>query len=481
MAQQGKAPAPRAVRQRILRIGIIQGGRIIEERLVRHLRNVSLGQGPRNSFTISSENLPRSYTVFRVSPDGRYTLNFAEGMDGRVSLGGSVRTLTQAREAGMARRAGDWWHLPLDPSARGKLVIGEVTLLFQFVQAPPHVPRARLPATIQGSIGSRMDPTFSAVLAGCLVLAVAFFVTAQVVPKPTGGARSKRFNKVVQAEMQRQAQKPPEPPRDRRDAADVSADGDTGDSATKDPGPRPRPGPKKADSTPKGPIKKDSQAYKDALGELTAASVRDDRMTSVAIAGQCTDPAGCKNVIHGPDALERGHATGSLDQAALLAEKSGGTGSGSGPGSGTGRRKGPVGPTGVHKAGTSVGTDSGGPGGMPPAMIKQIKGKVDVFVPPPMLPPGGAGDALRARIRARVLGLRSCYDQALISNPKLSGTVRIGFVVLPNGRVSNVTVTSGMGGAVVSCIQGRVTSWQLVQVPHQVFIQPFSVRFTPGG
>ena len=39
-------------------------------------KDISIGQGPRNSFVISSENLPRSYKVFHES-GGRYTLNFA--------------------------------------------------------------------------------------------------------------------------------------------------------------------------------------------------------------------------------------------------------------------------------------------------------------------------------------------------------------------------------------------------------------------
>ena len=54
-------------------------------------------------------------------------------------------TLDKAREMGAAKKAGDWWHLPMDSQARGKLVIGDVTLLFQFVQAPPVVPRGTGP------------------------------------------------------------------------------------------------------------------------------------------------------------------------------------------------------------------------------------------------------------------------------------------------------------------------------------------------
>src|SRR5690349_8344086 len=74
---------------KILRIGIIQGARIVEERLVRKRQNVSIGQSTKNMFVIPTEALPKSFTLFEVTGQN-YALNFTEGTDGRVSLGDQV-------------------------------------------------------------------------------------------------------------------------------------------------------------------------------------------------------------------------------------------------------------------------------------------------------------------------------------------------------------------------------------------------------
>src|SRR3954463_15398293 len=94
-AQVGSAPKPK-----ILRIGIIQGGRIVEERLVRKRENVTVGQSAKNMFVVPASNaLPRSFTIFELTPAG-YALNFTEGMDGRIAFDQNVApvTLQQIRQ-----------------------------------------------------------------------------------------------------------------------------------------------------------------------------------------------------------------------------------------------------------------------------------------------------------------------------------------------------------------------------------------------
>ena len=45
-------------RRRILRIGVLLGGKIIEERLVREHTSVSIGQSAKNTFSVAIEALP---------------------------------------------------------------------------------------------------------------------------------------------------------------------------------------------------------------------------------------------------------------------------------------------------------------------------------------------------------------------------------------------------------------------------------------
>src|SRR4051794_16694685 len=126
---------------KILRIGIIQNGKIVEERLVRKRDNVTVGQSTKDTFVVPASNaLPRTFVLFEVTPAG-YALNFTDAMDGRVSLGDQVVALPQLRTAGKAQKKGDLWHLMLSDRSRGKVVIGDVTMLFQFVTPPPVQPR----------------------------------------------------------------------------------------------------------------------------------------------------------------------------------------------------------------------------------------------------------------------------------------------------------------------------------------------------
>lgn len=451
---------------------------------MREHRDITIGQGPRNSFVISSANLPRTYKVFHEDHD-KYTLNFAAGMDGRVTIGGHVRTLAQAREMGAAKKSGDWWHLPMDGQARGKLVIGEVTLLFQFVQAPPVVPRARLPATIQGSIGSRMDPAFTMVLAGCVALAAGLWITFQVIPKPKNVTRSSRLRQLIKNETKRTHKKPDKPKKAKitKTDADEGKEGDKAGNVVKAPV-RKASGAGKGKKA-KGPLKKGSKAYKETLRELTDIDVAsgDDKMKSVAIAGKCRTAAECARAISGRDHLGKGGGFGDLDDRAKSSSGSGGHGvGGGGPRSGSGGRRGLAGRRG--KGGLGVKGTGTGKGStvmaMKPKKVVMIRGKLSSFVPPPKVG-GSAGSRVRAKIRARVYGLRRCYNRALINNPRLSGTVKISFMIMPNGRVSNVGVVSGMGGSIVSCVKGKVRRWHLGKVPNQVFYGPFVVRFTPGS
>ena len=62
---------------KILRIGIIQGGRIVEERLVRRRENITIGQSAKNMFVVPSDVLPRHWLLFEVAGD-RYVAHFSE-------------------------------------------------------------------------------------------------------------------------------------------------------------------------------------------------------------------------------------------------------------------------------------------------------------------------------------------------------------------------------------------------------------------
>src|SRR5215813_8594711 len=93
----GGPGGPGGPRHRILRIGVLLGGKIVEERLIRDRTPVTIGQSMRNTFSIPVEGLPLEFTLFALD-DGRYSLRFLPRMDGRLSDSGSqVQTLEALR------------------------------------------------------------------------------------------------------------------------------------------------------------------------------------------------------------------------------------------------------------------------------------------------------------------------------------------------------------------------------------------------
>src|SRR4051812_14359828 len=165
---------PGGPRIRILRLGIIQGGRIVEERLVRRRESITIGQSARNMFVVPSEALPRQWMLFEITPRG-YVAHFADAMDARIAVGNEIISLAQLKQAGKIKRHGQSWVMLLDERSRGKITVGDMTILFQFVTPPPPQPRPQLPPSVRGSFGSDLDWGFT-IIAGLSFIAHVSFV-----------------------------------------------------------------------------------------------------------------------------------------------------------------------------------------------------------------------------------------------------------------------------------------------------------------
>jgi hypothetical protein len=122
---------------KILRVGVIRDGKIIEERHIRQPSGVTVGQDGTNTFVIPASELPASFPVFEYR-NGQYTLLFTDRMNGRVANRSGDFDFAGLKSKGLVQKRGSVWVLPLDESAKGKVSLGEVTLLF-----PVRLPAAR--------------------------------------------------------------------------------------------------------------------------------------------------------------------------------------------------------------------------------------------------------------------------------------------------------------------------------------------------
>lgn len=141
---------------KVLRIGILQGGKIIEERIVRKRATVTVGQSEKSNFIIGSNELPSRFDMFEYR-DGVYTLQFTESMQGRFSIKGDLNELKDLRQNGQAKKKGKFYGFALDDTARGKILVGDAAILFQFVAPPPIQPRPQLPAAARGGVFKNIE------------------------------------------------------------------------------------------------------------------------------------------------------------------------------------------------------------------------------------------------------------------------------------------------------------------------------------
>ena len=87
-----------------IRVALIQGSKITEDRTLKKRVPVTVGTDERNTFVVPVSNLPPSFTLFELV-NGAYSLVFTKEMDGRAQVNGADVSLQQAIEQGLAKPA----------------------------------------------------------------------------------------------------------------------------------------------------------------------------------------------------------------------------------------------------------------------------------------------------------------------------------------------------------------------------------------
>jgi len=136
-----------------LRIGIFRGKQRLEESVVKKRRTVSVGQDESNTFCVLSSAVPKKWNLFIYdSAKDSFTLCLKKSMRGRVVLKNNVSiTLDENITEGQGVKfVGDTIQIPLTNTARGRVAIGKINILFQFVSSHDAAAAGRLlyePAT----------------------------------------------------------------------------------------------------------------------------------------------------------------------------------------------------------------------------------------------------------------------------------------------------------------------------------------------
>jgi TonB family protein len=130
---------------RALRVGVFVDGRIVEERIVPRQSTVTVGSSEKAMIVVGG-NVPPCHALFERSGD-HYVLHLVSGLTGRVATSAGVVDLV-AREPRSVQ---------LDDESRGKIVVGDTTLLFQLVAPPPVRARPQLPLSVKQGLLAQID------------------------------------------------------------------------------------------------------------------------------------------------------------------------------------------------------------------------------------------------------------------------------------------------------------------------------------
>jgi len=419
---------------KVLRIGVVQAGRVAEERIIKQRTHVTVGASEKNMFVVSTQSLPPTFRLFELVGND-YHLNFLDGMSGRIALPTGISDLNMMK--GQAKRnAQGAYQVRLTEDSRGKVVIGDTTFLFQFVAPPPIQPKPQLPvAVLRGASSIDWNTTIIAALSFlCHFMAL-------------GAIYSDWLDPVIDDEVSVAGlidslkNLPPPPPIEEKPAEkpDETAKAEKAEPVKAAAAAAPAAGPK----GPSAPM---------SAKETAALSNELDKIDMAVLAFAGTGPATA-------GVLKSGEVpTGSLDQAAASAAA---VGAGGGDlnikGGGGSIRPGAAGGglAGIGNTGKTGGTEGGG-------SVAKVEGpKGNASVGGAAVSGGNVSNAARVVAGMRA-GFRNCYQRGLAENPDAAGSIRLTIRVGAGGEVAGVSPapSGSLPASVISCVVARAQAAQ---------------------
>ncbi|MBL9102907.1 MAG: AgmX/PglI C-terminal domain-containing protein [Myxococcales bacterium] len=165
---------------KVLRILSVTDDLVCDELHQSGPESVTAGVDVDNELLVFGRGLPKRHTLFELGQDGAYTLVIPPHVHGVLSLRGKASKIAdlwrrQARRDPKLTAV----RLRLDPSAKGKLLLGETALLFQFTPPAPPAPKDPFPLEYRARMFAgltRFD--LATLLSGLMILGPYFIYSA---------------------------------------------------------------------------------------------------------------------------------------------------------------------------------------------------------------------------------------------------------------------------------------------------------------
>jgi len=436
--------SPRRPERRILRVGIVHGRRIVEERVLARPGEVTIGRSPRSTFIVPWDGIPLRWRLFEER-GGRVFLHLASDMTARIADGDTVTSIA-APPAGEPARP-----IALPDRARGKVTVGDTPVLFQLLRPPPRQPRAQLPLSVRRRLLADIDVWFVAALAVTALLHVAFVVYLRQVDWPRRPSLEEIPDRFIRQNIR--PPRPTPPPAAPTEIADHTPKPALRPHAPNPIASRPSPAP--------GKSRIDIEKAVRQIGLIPLLTAR--------------GPDGSSAI---DDVLSSGAVDRPLEEAL---RNVGGVGIASNetlhglrPGSGTGKVSLPTGLRGQQSI--SDATPTG------PVGERDVASRLKVA--PPVIDSGEADpEAIAREIRNRRKGIAACYERALKQQPTLAGKLVVRFSIAAAGTVSAVEIDDDTleAPAVAACVRALVLHWRFTPPAKAPVELSFPFVFQAGG
>lgn len=449
-----------ATRAKVLFIGVVQDGKVVDERAVGVAETVTVGaEGA--TFPAAVPALGEAPFPMFVVKDDVYHLRFTKDVSGKVTSRGSRLSLEQVAADAERPHEEGVYEVPLDDSDKGKLKVGAVTLLFKFVEP---VAAAAVPAVAEKHdfrprwVQDDTDPVFLGSLGLWLSLGLVFglWVANSEVVQVELEDVPERFTKIILAE-------PASEPLEAEDGAIVDEDAEAK---------------AKAEDAEKPEEKKPDEGSADDVAKAEAAEKAKEnvadrselfRQLQARLIGTMGENSS------GTVLLE--NSEGNYDDIAGRLAEAEAAGASLGDGSrirGAGATAGGTGDRDVGGVGTSTDLSGGVNLGSAP-QVAAPKGRVSAGD----LDFSGGDVSEVGKVVRRYQGqLKYCYESSLKTNPSLAGRVVVGWEVA-GGAATEVFIAENTTGddAFAECIKAKIRRWSFEGVADGAAKTPFV--FTP--
>ena len=172
-----------------LRIGVVLSGTVIAEHILRDRRPFSIGQSTRTTVSVPLSDLPRHWDLLALV-DGGVRVRLPAGAEARISIGAELLTRVDLDRRGTV--SGGETTVVVPATARGRIDLGGVRVLFQGVHAPIAVAPPRLPRALQGTLADRIDKRLAVFVAASVVAHIGVMTAASLNDPPSGGSMAQR-------------------------------------------------------------------------------------------------------------------------------------------------------------------------------------------------------------------------------------------------------------------------------------------------